>query len=192
MIECGELEGATAQLERLEEAAGRRGLNLRARIEGLRARLNAARGQPGEASACYERAVSLLGADDPLLDRALLHHAFGRFLVARGRRSPALEQLAAAHDLFAGVGAEPFRARVAADLSACGKRAAAPAPRSALALTEREQDVAALVSRGMTNREVAAELYVSEKAVEYHLRNVFGKLGLKSRGELRRRFVATA
>jgi DNA-binding NarL/FixJ family response regulator len=57
--------------------------------------------------------------------------------------------------------------------------------RSALALTEREQDVVALVKKGMTNRQVASELYISSKAVEYHLRNVFGKLGVTSRSALR-------
>jgi DNA-binding NarL/FixJ family response regulator len=43
----------------------------------------------------------------------------------------------------------------------------------------------ALVAKGMTNREVATQLYVSDKAVEYHLRNIFGKLGIHSRRELR-------
>ena len=55
----------------------------------------------------------------------------------------------------------------------------------AVGLTEREQDVVALVRKGLTNREIAAEMYVSEKAVEYHLRNVYGKLGITSRRELR-------
>jgi DNA-binding NarL/FixJ family response regulator len=45
--------------------------------------------------------------------------------------------------------------------------------------------VVALVRKGMTNKEIAAEMYVSEKAVEYHLRNVYGKLGVSSRRELR-------
>jgi DNA-binding NarL/FixJ family response regulator len=54
-----------------------------------------------------------------------------------------------------------------------------------LEFTDRESDVVALVAKGMTNREVAEELYVSEKAVEYHLRNIFGKLGIRSRRELR-------
>ena len=68
----------------------------------------------------------------------------------------------------------------------CGIRAAtqvAQVPR--LALTGREHDVATLVAKGLTNREAAAELYVSEKAVEYHLGNVFAKLGVRSRRQLR-------
>ena len=48
-----------------------------------------------------------------------------------------------------------------------------------------KQDVVALVRKGMTNREIAEQMYVSEKAVEYHLRNVYGKLGISSRRELR-------
>jgi DNA-binding NarL/FixJ family response regulator len=54
-----------------------------------------------------------------------------------------------------------------------------------LDFTEREQDVVALARKGLTNNEVAGEMYVSEKAVEYHLRNVYDKLGISSRRELR-------
>jgi len=71
------------------------------------------------------------------------------------------------------------------DLSESGILAKVSTGKSSLSLTEREQDVVALVTKGMTNRQVAAELYVSNKAVEYHLRNIFGKLGVTSRGELR-------
>ena len=53
-------------------------------------------------------------------------------------------------------------------------------------LTEREEDVAALVSQGYTNKEVARELFVSAKAVEYHLAGIYAKLGISNRGELRR------
>ena len=56
---------------------------------------------------------------------------------------------------------------------------------SVAVLTERERHVVTLASTGMTNREIAAELYVSQKAVEYHLGNVFGKLGISSRRQLR-------
>jgi DNA-binding CsgD family transcriptional regulator len=58
--------------------------------------------------------------------------------------------------------------------------------RSPMELTDRERDVVALVVRGLTNREVAGELYVGEKTVEYHLGNVYAKLGVSSRSELRR------
>jgi DNA-binding NarL/FixJ family response regulator len=75
--------------------------------------------------------------------------------------------------------------RVESDLNESGILEQASNDRSILSLTDREQDVAALVVKGMTNREVAAELYVSTKAVEYHLRNIYGKLGVTSRGELR-------
>jgi DNA-binding NarL/FixJ family response regulator len=85
------------------------------------------------------------------------------------------------------VGVEPFRQRVAEDLARSGLRPASRTARGSLALTEREQDVATLVAKGLTNREVAGELYVSEKAVGYHLRNVFGKLGISSRREPRDR-----
>ena len=78
---------------------------------------------------------------------------------------------------------------MAEDLARSGPRSAGPAARGSIPLTEREQDVATLVAKGLTNREVAGELYVSEKAVEYHLRNVFGKLGISSRRELRNRRV---
>ena len=54
-------------------------------------------------------------------------------------------------------------------------------------MTDRERDVAVLVAKGMTNREVAAELYVSPKAVDYHLGHIFGKLGITSRRDLRQR-----
>ena len=88
-------------------------------------------------------------------------------------------------DLYGGVGADPYIHRVQEDLSTSGIQGSAPKLQASVSLTEREQDVAALVSKGMTNREVAAELYVSTKAVEYHLRNIYGKLGVTSRNELR-------
>ena len=89
--------------------------------------------------------------------------------------------------MLAPVGAVPFVASIDDDLSAAGHASTSrPArERSALELTDRERDVATLVAQGMTNPEVAAELYVSRKAVEYHLHNIFGKLGIRSRRELR-------
>ena len=186
-IDTGAVDAAARQVDQLAAAAGDRQLDFRARILGLRARIAQARGDLDQAACLFEQALDAFGADDPLLDRALLQHAFGSLLRARGHRSAALDQLRPAHQQFAAVSAEPFRQRVAEDLARSGLRPAGRTPRGSLALTEREQDVATLVAKGLTNREVAGELYVSEKAVEYHLRNVFGKLGISSRRELRNR-----
>jgi DNA-binding CsgD family transcriptional regulator len=186
-IDTGAVDAAARQVDQLAAAASDRRLDFGARILGLRARVAQARGDLDQATRLFQQALDAFGADDPMLDRALLQHTFGSLLRARGQRSAALDQLRPAHQQLAAVGAEPFRQRVAEDLARSGLRPAGRTARGSLALTEREQDVATLVAKGLTNREVAGELYVSEKAVEYHLRNVFGKLGLSSRRELRNR-----
>ena len=117
---------------------------------------------------------------------AEMHHWFGQMLAARGaRRRQSVDQLRIARDLFARAGAEPFLRRVEAGLAAQKITAGRGGSRSPLELTDREHDVAVLVAKGMTNREVAAELYVSPKAVDYHLGHIFGKLGITSRRNLR-------
>jgi DNA-binding CsgD family transcriptional regulator len=190
MIDGGELAEAAGQIELLDTAARRRGLTMHARIAGARAHLEAARGRPDQACSGYDRAIALLGPDDPLLDRAELHHRSGRLLAARGgKRRQAVDQLRVARDLFAAAGAEPFLRRVEADLAPLGITVGRPGSRSPLELTDRERDVAVLVAKGMTNREVAAELYVSPKAIDYHLGHIFGKLGITSRRDLRQQVL---
>ena len=184
-LDLGEVEEATRILESLEAGATARRLDLRALIHSLRAGVARARRRPDEAEIGYQNAIDLFGPDDPLLDRARVHQDYGRLLRDLGKRKQAVAQLRLAHELLSRVGAEPFRQRVAADLGAAGIRSRPEGKPRPLDLTGREQDVAALVGRGMTNREVASELYVSEKTVEYHLRSVFGKLGIDSRRRLR-------
>jgi DNA-binding CsgD family transcriptional regulator len=85
-----------------------------------------------------------------------------------------------------GVGAKPFMTHVEADLATFGLPSAPKSvSRSTLDLTDRERDVAVLVAQGMSNPEVADRLYVSRKAIEFHLGNIYGKLGITSRRELR-------
>ena len=88
--------------------------------------------------------------------------------------------------MLTGVGARPFMTQVEADLASSGLPSAPKSvSRSTLDLTDRERDVAVLVAQGMSNPEVADHLYVSRKAIEFHLGNIYGKLGITSRRELR-------
>ncbi len=184
-IDSGRLDEGEQSLRDLAGASAARGLDFAARLAALAARLDAARGRPDKALAGYEQATARFGADDPLLERALTLHAYGQLLAATGDRRNAVEQLRQAHTLLAGAGAKAFLASVDADLAASGIRPSASGPTSTLTLTEREHDVALLVARGLSNPEVGAQLYISRKAVEYHLANIYGKLGIKSRRELR-------
>ena len=182
MLDVGEAETAGRQFGELRAVVAERHLGFAFHLAALQGRLSAAAGQPDQAVAQFRRAATLAGPDDPLLDRALLDQALGRLLHARGDRRGAVDELRAAHELLTGTGAAPFAARVEVDLAKVAARQRYGSP---LALTGREADVVALVAKGMSNTEVAAELYVSISTIEYHLRNVFAKLGITSRRELR-------
>jgi DNA-binding CsgD family transcriptional regulator len=77
------------------------------------------------------------------------------------------------------------RSRASSDRTAAGLPPQRRTCRDILTLTAREQDVAKLTARGLTTREIAKHLYVSGKAVQYHLSNIYAKLGLNSRRQLR-------
>jgi DNA-binding CsgD family transcriptional regulator len=116
-------------------------------------------------------------------EAALLRLAYGSHLRHTRRRRAASEQLELAIDAFGALGALPYLERAHAELAGCGLT-----PRSrALAaptLTPREHAVARLVADGLTNREIAGRLVVSVKTAEYHLGNVYAKLGVRSRAQL--------
>ena len=125
---------------------------------------------------------------DPAVRQTPFEH--GQVLLAAGRldralddRRGALGHLDQARSIFAELRAQPSLERCLAELAAYGRRPAAASPSS---LTEREEDVAALVSRGYTNKEVGAELFLTAKTVEYHLSKIYAKLGVTNRWELRR------
>ena len=88
--------------------------------------------------------------------------------------------------MYTALRATPFITRTEEELAACHLPGSPAKKRSVLALTSRETEVAHLVGKGLSNPEVAAELFVSRKAVEYHLGNIYAKCGLQGRQELRR------
>ena len=116
--------------------------------------------------------------------RLLLAH--GRLLRRTGHRQDAVQRLRRASDLYRALRARPLLARAETELEACHLPTDPAAKQSLLALTSRETEVAHLVGKGMSNPEIAAELFISRKAVEYHLGNIYAKCGLQGRQQLRR------
>ena len=117
-------------------------------------------------------------------EQAMLELALGMALRRAGRRRAAVDHLRDAHKSLAALEARPWLERCERELASCGLARAETGPRLRTRLTPQELAVAHLVARGMTNREVAAELIVSVKTVEYHLGNIYPKLGVRARGGL--------
>lgn len=118
---------------------------------------------------------------------ALLELDYGTFLRREGRRRAAREQLEAAQERLHRLGARPYLARCEQELRACGGETGRRGPTTSggrRLLTPQESAVAKLVGGGASNRQTAAALFVSVKAVEYHLSNIYRKLGIRSRTEL--------
>lgn len=187
LIDLGRASEARARLELLGTLARRRNPELQVVAATMEGRLDARSGDSKAALAAFERAASAITADTPVLDRIDLRRRHGAQLLALGQLDDARQQLRLAEALAAPLGAGPWVDRIRADLDAAGGEAVLPATGLAVELTERERDVVALVRQGYTNREVAETLFVSVKAVEYHMGNIFSKLGIKSRRELRAR-----
>jgi DNA-binding CsgD family transcriptional regulator len=110
--------------------------------------------------------------------------AYGEFLRRSRRRIDARTPLRAALDVFTEVGAQPWADRARQELRASGETARKRDPSTSLQLTSQEQQVASLVSRGHSNADVAAQLFLSRRTVEFHLSNAYQKLGIRSRGDL--------
>jgi DNA-binding CsgD family transcriptional regulator len=174
-----EAEAVLAPYERLAIERNRR--SSMASAARVRARLEAARGRPEEAVTTFAASLSHLEGLHMPFERALTELEYGGLLRRAGKRTAAASLLRAAREGFAKLTARPFLERCDRELAACGltptKRRCAEPNR----LTPRESAVARLVASGRSNREIAAELVVSENTVEYHLRNVYGKLGIRSR-----------
>ncbi len=100
------------------------------------------------------------------------------------RRRYAREQLRTAHDMFTAMGAEAFAERTRVELLATGERARQRTAETENKLTPQEAQIARLVSQGDSNREIAAQLFLSPSTVDYHLRKVFRKTGVASRTQL--------
>jgi DNA-binding CsgD family transcriptional regulator len=193
LIRVGRLDEAAAALTAFEAGAAETG-DRRALVYGvrLRASLALAGNDPERAEGILEAGRALAdGLPDPIA-RALFDVEYGRCLARAHRRPAALARLRSAHEELTGLGARPFADGVAAELAALGLRGRPDADHGLAGLTAQELQVARLVAGGMSNREVAAELYLSPKTIEYHLAHIFAKLGIKTRYQLATRVGSDA
>lgn len=184
------LDEADEALDALERDANDRGhRSTLAVISRIRGELAATRGDVATARFKFREAVQARPGVATALDQARAHASYGRFLRRRGERRAAADQLRVAHGSFVKLGAQAHLDRLQTELAACGIGAGPGRRTERLSLTPQELAIARLVCRGMTNREVAAELVLSVKTIGYHLGNVYGKLGVNSRTQLAARLL---
>ncbi|MEU6717240.1 LuxR family transcriptional regulator [Nonomuraea sp. NPDC046802] len=189
LVADGRLEEAGKTLAAFDESGaarrtGPRGQAERIRLDGL---LLAARNVPKRAEESFCRALALVESGECPLEEARVLLDLGRLLRRTGRRKAAAERLAAARAIFERLEARPLVDRCAHELEACGLE---PPATVRLGLTPQELSIAMLVAGGLTNRQIARELLISVKTVEYHLGKIYTKLGIGSRVALAAKLAA--
>ena len=180
----GQLEQAAAVLAQLRAGSGQVGY-LAPALAWLDGWLAEQRGDPELALRLYQCGEDSIGIPSPVHHARLLL-AHGRLLRRTGQRRLAIERLRQASEMYQALRAAPFIARSEEELAACQLPGSPVKKQYVPSLTSRETEVAHLIGKGLSNPEIAAELFISRKAVEYHLGNVYAKCGLRGRQQLRR------
>jgi DNA-binding CsgD family transcriptional regulator len=153
---------------------------------GIEARSRALVSEGPAAEECYREAVDRLGRTRLRPDTARAHLLYGEWLRRQRRRRDARDQLRTAFEMFDSIGMEAFATRARTELRATGEHAQRAGPGPLRGLTPQEEQIARLVAEHMSNREIAARLFISASTVEYHLAKIFRKLGVSSRAEVAR------
>jgi DNA-binding CsgD family transcriptional regulator len=185
LVALGRLSDAERALDEFAAAVPQAGLGSAVlALARCRGNLAATRGDETEAGQAFSQARAVTTMAPMPFEVALLDLYDGRRLRRFGHGPAAIASLEEAHKSFSHLGADPFVQVCAAELAALHVPAAAPGPAAVAGLSRAELAVARLVATGLTNREVAGQLYVSVKTVEYHLRNSYMKLDITSRRAL--------
>jgi len=178
----GDIDTAAQALTRLEEHTKSSDSDW---ALGIEARSRALLADGEAADALYREAVERLGRTRLRPDFARAQLLYGEWLRRENRRSDAREQLRAAHEGFTSMGGEAFAERSRNELLATGEKVRSRRDDTRDELTPQEEQVARLARDGLTNPEIAAQLFLSPRTVEWHLRKVFTKLAITSRKQLR-------
>ena len=154
---------------------------------GIEARVRALLSEGENAESLYRESITHLARTRVRLELARTHLLYGEWLRRERRRLDAREHLRTALEAFTSMGAEAFAGRSERELLATGEHARKRTVDSLDQLTPQEEQVARLAAEGTTNREIAAQLFITQSTVEYHLRKAFRKLDVKSRTQLAHR-----
>jgi DNA-binding CsgD family transcriptional regulator len=181
-VRAGRAEIARAALERLSAMTVIPSSDW---AKGLEARSQALLSQGEEAEHRYAEAIERLGRTRLRPDLARARLLYGEWLRRENRRGEARRELRAAYEMFVVIGAEAFAERARTELVATGEKVRKRQAETYTDLTPQEEHIARLARDGRTNPEIAAELFISARTVEWHLRKVFTKLDISSRRGLR-------
>jgi DNA-binding CsgD family transcriptional regulator len=182
-VRSGETHTTAAALDRLSERTRASGTDWALGIEaGSRALLS----DTDDAEALYREAVERLARSRGVVHLARAQLRYGEWLRRANRRMDAREQLRAAYETFSDIGAEGFAERARHELLATGETARRRSDDARGVLTPQEAHIARLARDGLSNPEIGAQLFISPRTVQYHLRKVFLKLDIASRNELSR------
>jgi len=181
-VRCGQPEVAAVALQEFLDTAnpGESDWGL-----GVEARSRAMLSVGDVAESLYREAIDRLSRTQIRTELARAHLLFGEWLRRERRRVDAREHLRTAHEMFVLMSADGFAERARRELVATGEHVRQRRDDLRTELTPQEEHIARLGRDGRTNAEIAAELYISARTVEWHMRKVFTKLGISSRRELK-------
>jgi len=178
----GRQEIARESLDHLRERTGASGT---AWAKGTEARASALLEAGESAEHLHREGIEALGQSRMAAHLARARLSYGEWLRRESRRVDAREQLRPAYDVFTTMGADGFAERARRELLATGEKVRKRRDDTRDELTPQEKQIARLARDGRTNPEIGAELYISPRTVEWHLRKVYMKLGISSRKGLR-------
>jgi DNA-binding CsgD family transcriptional regulator len=153
---------------------------------GVQARSAALLSEGDQAEGLYHEAIEILGRTRISVHLARARLVYGEWLRRENRRVDARVQLRAAHGAFSRIAADAFAERALRELLATGETARKRTDEARADLTPQEAQIALLAQEGLSNPEIGAQLFISPRTVQYHLRKVFQKLAITSRNQLGR------